>query len=63
MEERKRAAYFAMHHEMDREQDKEKWDEKSAPKCEKARHAKEAFARCGEQVLMKGKWPRLTQDW
>jgi hypothetical protein len=31
-------------------------------KREKARHVKEAYAKGGERALMKGKWPRLTQD-
>jgi hypothetical protein len=62
MEERKHAAYFAMHYKMDREQDKEKREEERARKCEKARRVKEAFARGGDKAAMKGKWPHLTQD-
>jgi hypothetical protein len=37
MEERKRAAYFVMRCEMDREHDKEKQEEERARKHEKAR--------------------------
>jgi hypothetical protein len=62
LEERRRAAYFVMRCEMDREQEKEKWEERSW-KCEKAHRAKEAFARGGDNALLKGKWSRLTQDW
>jgi hypothetical protein len=62
MAERKRAAYFAMKHEMDREEYKEKREEERARKREKARRAKEAYANGGEGVLIKGKWPRLTQE-
>jgi hypothetical protein len=61
IEKRKHAAYFAMRREMDREQDKEKWEER-ARKSEKARHAKKAYAQGGKKVLIKGKWPCLTQD-
>jgi hypothetical protein len=61
MEERRRAAYFAIQHEMDREEYKEKQEER-ARKREKARCAKEAYARGGEKVLIKGKWSHLTQD-
>jgi hypothetical protein len=62
IEERRRAAYFAMQCEMDREEYKEKREEERAQKREKARCAKEAYARGGEKALIKGKWPRLTQD-
>jgi hypothetical protein len=62
MEERRRATYFAMRREMAHEQEKEKREDERAHKCEKARRVKEAFARGGNKVLMKGKWPRLTQD-
>jgi hypothetical protein len=47
---------------LDHEESKEKPEEKRAQKREKARRAKEAYARGGEKVLVKGKWPRLTQD-
>jgi hypothetical protein len=50
-----------MHREMDYEQEKEKREEERATN-EKARHTKEAYARGGEEALMKDKWPRLTQD-
>jgi hypothetical protein len=59
---RKRAAYFAMKREMAREEYKEKREEERAQKHEKAQHAKEVYAKGGERVLMKAKWPRLTQD-
>jgi hypothetical protein len=62
-EEHRRTAYFAMQREMDHEEYKEKWDEERARKREKARRAKEAYARGGEKALIRGKWPRLTQDW
>jgi hypothetical protein len=45
-----------MKHEMDRE------EEEGAQKREKARRAKEEYAKGGERVLMKGKWPHLIQD-
>jgi hypothetical protein len=61
MAERKCAAYFAMQCEMAREY-KDKREKERAPKREKARHVKEAYARGGERVLKKGKWPRHTQD-
>jgi hypothetical protein len=54
MAEHKHATYFAIRREMDCEQDKEKQEER-AQNHEKARRAKEAFARGGEQVLIKGK--------
>jgi hypothetical protein len=60
MEERKHAAYFTMQREMNREEYKEKWEEERAWKHEKARCAKEAYARAGEKALIKGKWPHLT---
>jgi hypothetical protein len=63
MAERNRTAYFAIRSELDHEQDKEKRREERAWKREKARHANEAFARGGEQVLIEGKWSHLTQDW
>jgi hypothetical protein len=44
MEERKRAAYFAMQHDMDREHEKEKREEERARKREKAHRAKKAYA-------------------
>jgi hypothetical protein len=47
---------------MDREEYKEKREEERAQKSEKARHAKEVFARGGEKALMKDKWSRLAQD-
>jgi hypothetical protein len=40
----------------------EKREEERAQKHEKAHRVKEAFARGGEQVLIQGKWPHLTQD-
>jgi hypothetical protein len=54
-EERKRAAYFAMQREMTREEYKEKREEERALRHEKARRAKEVYARGGEKALMKGK--------
>jgi hypothetical protein len=60
--ERRHAAFFAMQREMDHEEYKEKREEERAQKREKARRAKEAYERGGEKALMKGKWPRLTQD-
>jgi hypothetical protein len=62
MVERKRAAYFAMQREMAREECKDKREEERPWKHEKARRAKEAYARGGERALIKGKWLRLTQD-
>jgi hypothetical protein len=62
MAEHKHATYFVMKRDMDREEYKEKREEERARKCEKARRAKEACAKGGEKALMKGKWPRLTQD-
>jgi hypothetical protein len=62
MEERKRAAYFAMQHEMDCEHEEEKREEGRAWKRKKARRAKKAYARGGEKALMKAKWPRLTHN-
>jgi hypothetical protein len=62
MEERRCAAFFARQHEMDHEEYKAMREEERAQKREKARRVKEAFERGGEKVLMKGKWPRLTQD-
>jgi hypothetical protein len=62
MAEHKRATYFAIRREMDHEEDKKEREEERAQKREKAHRTKEAFARGGEQALMKGKWPRLTQD-
>jgi hypothetical protein len=62
MEERKRVAYFAMQHKMKREEYKVKQEDERIWKCEKARYAKEAYARGGEKTLMKAKWPCLTQD-
>jgi hypothetical protein len=55
MAEHKRAAYFAMKREIDREEYKEKREEERARKREKARRAKEAYAKGGERALMKGK--------
>jgi hypothetical protein len=63
MAECKRANYFAMQREMDRDAYKEQWDEERARKHEKAWHMKEGYARGGEKALMMGKWPGLTQDW
>jgi hypothetical protein len=62
MTECKRAAYFVMKREIDRKEYKEKREKERAPKREKARHTKEAYVKGGERALMKGKWPRLTQD-
>ena len=62
MAELKRDNFFAIRREMDREEDKKRRDEERARKREKARRAKEAFVRGGEEALIKGKWPRLTQD-
>jgi hypothetical protein len=62
MEERRRAAYFTMQREMDHEKYKGKREEERAWKHKKTRRVKEAYARGGEKALMKGKWPRLTQD-
>jgi hypothetical protein len=58
----KHATYFAMKREMDCEEYKEKREKERARKREKARRAKKTYAKGGERVLMKGKWPRLTQD-
>jgi hypothetical protein len=63
MAERKRAAYFAMKREVDREEYKEKWENERARKREKAWRVKQVYAEGDERALMKGKWPRLTQDW
>jgi hypothetical protein len=60
MEEHRRAAYFAMWRQMDHEEYKEKWEEERARKRAKAGRVKEAYARGGEKVLIKGKRPRLT---
>jgi hypothetical protein len=60
--ERRRAANFAIQREMDREEYKEKREEERARKHEKARRVKETYEQGGEKALMKGKWPRLTQD-
>jgi hypothetical protein len=62
LEECSHAAFFARQHEMDHDEYKGKREEERAQKREKARHAKEAYERGGEKVLMKGKWPHLTQD-
>jgi hypothetical protein len=62
MAEHNHAAYFAMQHEMARDEYKEKREEERAQKREKARCVKEACAKGGERVLMKEKWSRLTQD-
>jgi hypothetical protein len=62
MAEHKHAAYFAIHCEMDHEQDKEKREEERARKCKKACRAKGAFAHGGEQALIKDKWPHITLD-
>jgi hypothetical protein len=51
-----------MHREMDHEENEEKREEKRAWKREKACRAKEAFARGGKKVLIKGKWSGLNQD-
>jgi hypothetical protein len=53
MKERKRATYFTMQREMKHEY-KEKREER-APKREKARRAKEAYARGGKKALMNAK--------
>jgi hypothetical protein len=55
MEERRQATYFAMQHEMKREEYKERRVGERAWKHEKARYAKEAYARGGEKMLMKAK--------
>jgi hypothetical protein len=52
-----------MQREMDLEEYKEKREEERAEKSEKARRAKKVYTKGGERALMKGKWPRLTQDW
>jgi hypothetical protein len=62
MAECKHTAYFAMRCEMARDEYKEKREEKRARKQEKAQRAKEAYARGGERVLMRGKWSRLTSS-
>jgi hypothetical protein len=62
MAEHNHAACFAMQREMACEEYKEKREEERARNCEKARLAKEAYARGGERALMMGKWPRLNQD-
>jgi hypothetical protein len=62
VEERQHSAYFAMHCKMDHEEYKEKREEERARERKKARRVKEAFARGGENALIKGKWPWLTQD-
>jgi hypothetical protein len=51
-----------MKRKMAREEYKEKREEERAQKHEKAQRAKEVYAKGGERVLMKAKWPRLTQD-
>jgi hypothetical protein len=61
MEERRCTTYFAMQREMDHKEYKEKQEEERAWKCEKARRAKEAYARGGEKAHIKDKWPRPTQ--
>jgi hypothetical protein len=63
MEERRCAAFFARRREMNREEYKEKWEQERTRKHEKARCAKEAYERGGDEALRKAKWPRLTQDW
>jgi hypothetical protein len=60
MAEHKHAGYFAMKHEMAREEYKEKREEERAWKREKAQRAKEAYARGSERELITHKWPRLT---
>jgi hypothetical protein len=60
--ERKRIAYFTMQREMTHDEYKEKREEEMSRKREKAQRAKESYARGGEKAVMKGKWPRLTQD-
>jgi hypothetical protein len=62
MEERRRAAFFARQREMGREEYKEKREQKRAHKHEKARRAKKAYERGGDEALRKAKWPSLTQD-
>jgi hypothetical protein len=47
---------------MDREEYKEKQEQERAHKHEKARCAKEAYERGGDEVLRMAKWPSLTQD-
>jgi hypothetical protein len=48
---------------MAREEYKDKREEERAWKHEKTWRVREAYAKGGEKALMKGKWPRLTQDW
>jgi pantothenate kinase len=62
MEECRRAAFFARQREMDREEYKENREQERSHKCEKARRAKEAYERGGDEALRKSKWPSLTQD-
>jgi stress-induced morphogen len=62
MVERKRTTYFAMKREIACEEYKDKREEERVRKREKARRAKEAYAKGGERVQMKAKWPRLIQD-
>jgi hypothetical protein len=62
MEERRHVAFLARQHEMNREEYKEKWEQGRARKHEKARRAKEAYERGGDEALRKAKWPSLTQD-
>jgi hypothetical protein len=62
MAERKHTAYFAMKHEMAREEYKEKREDERARKREKTRRVMEVYAKGGERALIKAKWPHLTQD-
>jgi hypothetical protein len=62
MEERWCAALFARQREMGREEYKEKQEQETARKHEKARHEKEAYEQGGDEVLRKAKWPSLTQN-
>jgi hypothetical protein len=62
MEECRRAAFFARYYEMDREEYKQKREQERAWKREKARRAKKAYERGGDEALRKTKWTSLTQD-
>jgi hypothetical protein len=60
--EHKHAAAFLIHREMECGKDKEKQEEERAQKCKKVCSAKATFLKGGEQAIIKGKWPCLTQD-
>jgi hypothetical protein len=55
MEERRHAAFFARQGEMDHEEYKEEREHERARKREKARCAKEAYERGGDEALRKAK--------